>query len=107
MKNLPKLTFFLLILPCIAMSDNLVRDPTQPPDAIHTDETGSSTGPVLQAIFTSPGTHDAIINQQMVGVGDKIEEYTVTSITENAVELTKGNADRLVLELAPNIKERK
>lgn len=83
------------------------RDPTQPPTV--SINTPSSTAPqssalVLNAVFIYPDSKIAIINKQPVKIGDHINEFIVTSISLNTVELMGPSNRREVLELTTPVK---
>lgn len=84
-------------------------DPTRPPNAeapaaISTTESVSSFN--LTAVFISPNQRLAIINDQAIKLGDKIGQYTVTTIDTNAVELTGPQDSHETLFLSPTVKSR-
>lgn len=86
-----------------------LRDPTRPPNvttpAEGTAAQASGQGDSLTAIFDYPDHQVAIINNQVMRVGDRIGEFTITAITPYTVELTGPNNTRQVLELVSTVKE--
>ena len=83
-----------------------IPDPTRPPDAlIPASNKINATGTLgVTAIFVYPNHRFAIINGQMVRVGDKIGEYTIINIQHDTVELTGSQDTSLVLPILPIVK---
>lgn len=81
-------------------------DPTRPPG--YNDpvlEISQKKSLDLTAIFIYPTYRLAIINSQPLKVGDKINEYTVTSISANTVELNGPENTQEVLQVAASVKK--
>ena len=97
-----------LALAPLAFAESL-PDPTRPPDvssAIGSDYApGQATGPVLQSVLVGPKRAQAIINGQMVKVGDKFGGAVVVKIDESEVVLRNGK-DLRKLKLFPGIEKR-
>lgn len=97
--------FALLSGNCLA--ENL-PDPTRPPidakgELLPTSDFRS--GPVLQTILISPKRRAAIINGQMVALGEKYGEAKVIEINESYIVLKKGEGTE-TLRLFPNVTKR-
>ena len=91
----------------VASAESL-PDPTRPPDALSVtgaDYAGGQTGPVLQSVLIGPRRAEAIINGQLVRVGDKFGEARVVQISESEVVLRTGK-DVRKLKLFPGIEKR-
>lgn len=86
---------------CVAFAENL-PDPTRPSGAAYASaaEASAPSGPVLQSVLHSSGRKFAVINGQMVKLGDMVGSARVTKIGDAEVVLTDGN-ERLVLKLFP------
>lgn len=80
-------------------------DPTQPPGYEAPISSASNNQPLaLTAVFLYPNDRIAIIGGKPVKVGDKIHEYTVTTIQANTVELVGPKATHEVLTLTATVK---
>ncbi len=87
----PLLFFLLGALPTI--------DPTRPPK-VNTNAQATPSEPYeLTAVFLYPQYSIAIINEQTYKVGDKIDEFTITTIHPNTVELTGPQGNKEILQL--------
>ena len=93
-----------LCLPAFAQ----LIDPTRPPQAIDTG-TGTAAGEgnesVLQSVLISAGHRAAIIGGQLVELGQKYGEATLTRVAEGEVTLTQGKEVQ-VLRLFPGVDKR-
>lgn len=80
------------------------EDPTRPPvaarDAGQEGTSGGSDPLVLQAVFHAEGRRVAIINDQRVGVGDRVRAARVVAIDRDAVTLRRAG-ETIALELVP------
>lgn len=85
---------------------NLI-DPTRPAGYQESGDTAriETNEFTLNAIIIHPKHRLAIINHQQVMVGDKIGEFTITSITSNAVELVGPENKKQVLQLVARVKQ--
>ena len=83
-----------------------IPDPTRPPDALipATNKIKVTGALTVTAIFVYPNRRFAIINGQMVSVGDKIGEYTIINIQHDTVELKGSKDSSLTLSLLPTVK---
>jgi MSHA biogenesis protein MshK len=93
----------LLALGCtnaVAQSGQLT-DPTRPPivGGESPVATAPKPGPTLQSILISPSRRVAVINGSAVGIGGKVGDATVASISEGAVVLVHANHRREMLQL--------
>jgi len=79
-------------------------DPTRPPFSILTSREVQPL--ILTAIFTYPNGKMAIVNGRSVKIGDRIEEFTVTSITAYNVELIGPLHNKETLWLVTPIKQK-
>lgn len=80
-------------------------DPTKPPQLSPTNEITEQKSLNLTAVFIYPAYRLAIINGKAVMVGDKIEEFTVTTITPYTVELSGMNDHKEILQLTLPIRQ--
>lgn len=95
-----------LLAGALAHAQALV-DPTRPPATIESSgerETSADSGPVLQSVLISPSRKIAIINGQMLKLGDKFGEARVARITENEVVLRNGQQMQ-TLKLFPQVEK--
>jgi len=94
----------------LAQSEPLA-DPTRPPTVGVESSVAMATkpGPRLQSVLISPSRRVAVINGSAVGVGGKVGDATVASISEGAVVLVHANRRRETLQLitAVDKKERR
>ena len=67
-----------------------LRDPTTPLDEV-VDSSPSLPEFKLQAIFTHKGVGSAIINKARRQVGQSVDGFVVTKISERQVELRRGD----------------
>jgi MSHA biogenesis protein MshK len=99
----------ILLLAKIATAQSL-PDPTRPPSSADGQGAGKSeTGPavpILQSILVSDSRHIAIINGQMLKIGDKVGDNRIIKITESEVVLRSGK-DLQVLKLFPGVEKQK
>src|SRR3990167_5164008 len=72
-------------------------DPTRPPDRVLTPAKAQPL--TLTAIFIYPHKRIAIINGQAVTMGDRVGEFTITSINTYSVELVGSQNNREMLQL--------
>jgi hypothetical protein len=112
MKNLKQQTSSLnWLLAIVAMflltGAAAIVDPTRPSDNLM--PAGKSLviegKPKLSAIFIYPNRRMAIINGNLVKIGDKIDSYTIINIQDDTVELNGLLNDSLVLPLLPTIRQ--
>jgi MSHA biogenesis protein MshK len=98
-----------LVLAPLAFAADSLPDPTRPPDASNAPgseyETGQVTGPMLQSVLVGPQRAEAIINGQLVKIGDKFGDARVVKIDESEVVLRNGK-DVQKLKLFPGIEKR-
>lgn len=103
-----KLTAFYLglVLTGYSSMSLAIVDPTRPPDELIPKNTKTKVAGPLQvtAIYTYSNGRKALINGDMVEVGDQIDSYTVINIRRDAVELKGAQADSIVLNLLPKVK---
>ncbi len=102
----------LTALPVLLMLTGAAKlhDPTRPPNAPNTtsstNEQANQMGDAVTAIFDYPDYRAAIINNRLVKVGDRIGEFTITSITPYTVELTGTDNSKRQLDIVSAVKER-
>lgn len=93
-----------------AQSGALV-DPTRPPsvDTLPQAATAPRPGPRLQSVLISPNRRVAVIDGNAVGIGGKVGDATVASISEDAVVLKYADrrSETLQLITAVDKKERR
>lgn len=108
MKNLIKFIFLTISSLLLIAAVNLT-DPTRPPQVPSTTNTTATPKQLLtvSAIFIYPNYKLAIINSQTVTIGDHINEYIVTTINPDTVELTGPQNSKEVLRLFLPVKQRK
>lgn len=84
-----------------------LRDPTRPPNALLPEHfVEKQTGPFqLFAIFSYPDRRLALIDGDLVSIGDTINSYTITNIGPDTVELKKAEEQPTVLRILPVIKQ--
>ena len=109
MKKMPNclLAMLLICLPCLLGVSSLT-DPTRPPGVIFGPQNTASSQPLqLTAVFIYPNYRLAIINDQVALIGDHIGEFTITTISPYAVELTGPQNAKSVLTLTVPLKQEK
>jgi MSHA biogenesis protein MshK len=79
-----------------------LTDPTRPPNAVADPAQDAGGGTQLQSVLISQGRRRAIINGNMVALGDTVGEAKVVKITETEVVLQKGSETE-VLKLYPAV----
>ncbi len=90
---------FCSLLSTGAIADQ-VGDPMRPPEVFVPGGRGlqmvgdASSGTMLQSVLLSSGRRLAIINNQIVGVGDKVGEARLVSIMQDSVVLRDKNGTR-------------
>lgn len=94
-----------LFSPVILAAD--MRDPTQPPIQFLPAKEGGGPEPTygLTALFIRPNYQAAIINDEILYVGNHLGEYTITSISSNGVELQGSQNNREFLQLVPPVRQ--
>ena len=102
----------LCIALCAAMSSAMAQglnDPTRPPTGFaigDPDAAGDGGGGlVLQSVMISPTGRAAIINGEMVKLGQKYGDAVLIKVAENEVVLKSG-AGTQVLKMYPGIEKR-
>ena len=95
----------IMLYPVWTWASNLA-DPTRPPGFVGTG-TANNKSLEVTAIFIYPTHRIAIINGQVLMVGDKINEFTVTTIEPNTVELVGSEQHVETLSLTMPVKEKK
>ena len=97
--------FMLSIIPYHASADEMLRDPTRPPDALSSprqiiqDKEDKQmevviSSPRLQAVMISGNHRSAIISGRSVTVGEKIGHAQIIRINESEVVLKSGGESR-------------
>lgn len=80
-----------------------IRDPFQPDESVRGKLHTPSVDPSqlrVQAILYDPGNPKAIISGQVVGLGDRIYEYSVSKISKSKVCIKRGHREyQLFLKL--------
>ncbi len=94
--------FLLLLIPLIARGE-ILRDPTLPPN-LPASAAQSSSSFLLTAIFTYPNDRFAIINNNISRVGNHLDNFTITNITPDTVELSGSEGRFEQLKIAPTVK---
>lgn len=98
----------LALMPALAASQ-VVNDPTRPPGAYVTgdpDAGGDAGGGlVLQSVMISPTRKAAIINGEMVRLGEKYGDAVLVKVAENEVVLKSGDTTQ-VLKMYPGVEKR-
>ena len=93
----------------VAASPQVVNDPTRPPDGFAAGDPGAAGdaggGLVLQSVMISPSRKAAIINGEMVRLGEKYGDAVLIKVTENEVVLKSGNATQ-VLKMYPGVENK-
>lgn len=95
-----------LFLMCYSSVSLAIVDPTRPPDELIPKTTKEKVAGPLQvtAIYTYANGAKALINGDMVKVGDQVDTYTVINIRRDAVELKGAQTESIVLNLLPKVK---
>jgi len=87
----------------------VVTDPTRPPGSYAAGDpevaADAGGGIVLQSVMISPTLKAAIINGEMVRLGQKYGDAVLIKVTENEAVLKSGN-DTQVLKLYPGVEKR-
>jgi len=106
-RNLRYYVFCCFLLSSFAATGEGLIDPTRPPT--YQDSVSSKAqytdNFILSAVLISPQRRLAIINGQQVMVGDKLGEFTITSISSNTVELIGPENRKQLLQLAAPVKK--
>jgi MSHA biogenesis protein MshK len=81
-------------------------DPTRPPaDMLPPIQNFKVKGPLqVTAIFIYPSYRTAIINGQLVRVGDQLGSHTIINIQRDTVELSGAENKTMVLNLVTDVK---
>jgi MSHA biogenesis protein MshK len=83
-----------------------LTDPTRPPQAIDAPGAAAdSGGSALQSVLISEARRAAIIGGQLVELGEKFGDATLTRVAEGEVTLTQGR-EAQVLRLFPGVDKR-
>lgn len=94
---------------CVLLSLLLtaMTDPTRPPDALLPASKGIvAAGPLrLTAIFIYSDRRSVVINGKTLTTGETIDEYTITNIQHDTVELKDSQGNKTVLNLFPVVKQ--
>ena len=92
-----------LVAACAAAAQGLT-DPTRPPAAFVSPETGDSAAaaPVLQSVMISSAARTAIIGGETVKLGGKYGDARVIRITENEVVLRSASGTE-TLKMYPGV----
>lgn len=91
-------TLFVLLFSLLAV---FARDPTQPAQ-FQGKLLKSNVGLVVSGIFGSKGKYSVVINGQNLKVGDKIDGFTVTTISRTKVTLESGTGKTKTVEVGGN-----
>jgi MSHA biogenesis protein MshJ len=90
-------------------SAQAMNDPTRPPGAYVTGDPDAGDaprgGPVLQSVMISRDRKAAIINGEMVRLGEKYGDAVLVKVAESEVVLKSGDATQ-VLKLYPGVEKR-
>ncbi len=95
------------LMPAAAGAQAL-SDPTRPPAALLGAEgaaVGTAGAPVLQSVIISPAVKAAIINGEMVRLGDAFGNARLVKVSENEVVLKEGDEEQ-ILKLYPGVEKR-
>ena len=109
--NAQALCLVLLFASAQTLAQGITSDPTRPPSGAGTEASeaeapaDSGGGMTLQSVMISPTRKAAIINGQMVKLGDKYGDAVLVKVSENEVVLRSGGANQ-VLKLHPGIEKR-
>lgn len=96
-----------------SFGSQVVKDPTRPlinfsGQALENDANGeqkkSNTSLILQGVLVENGRKVAVINSQLVRVGEQIEGYTVTSIIPYGAQLSLEEETISLSLISENIK---
>jgi MSHA biogenesis protein MshK len=85
-----------------------MNDPTRPPSGIAAgdpDGAVAAGGPLLQSVLISPAGNAAIINGEMIRVGQKFGDAVLVKVAESEVVLRSGSGTQ-VLKLHPGVEKR-
>ena len=108
--------FILLLGYCttgVAYGSQLLKDPTRPlvnlsRTALPTDtseqQNKANTSLILQGVLVENGRKVAVVNNQLVGLGEQIEGYTVTDIYAYGAQLSLEEETLSLSLISENIK---
>lgn len=105
-----KTLLLLAVLTAVPMAQAEMNDPTRPPDAKSTTVSSGSAkqakGPrwVLSSTLVSPGRRSAVINDQVVVKGDKVDGALVLAIEPNQVRLRAQGRELILVMLNTDLK---
>ena len=94
----------LLCISLPGVAADISKDPTQPPAGLNSmTTTETSTSPLqVQAITINKKQRYAMINGDMVKVGDTVSAGRIVQITENGIWIKSGN-EVTHLPMLPNV----
>jgi MSHA biogenesis protein MshK len=95
---------FVIAILYSGMSFAELRDPTRPADYVDTG-VESVSALELNAVMISPNRKIAIINGQIVKIGDEVSGSKVTSIEQNYVELEGADTKMTLFLLTTPVKK--
>ena len=102
MKKHPKRSLLILIVSSLLIA---ATDPTRPPTYAPTAAPVSKQPMQLTAIYIYPTKRFAIIGGRIVKEGDQVNEFTISTITADTVELTGSQRNKETLTLVTPVKK--
>lgn len=94
----------LVLLAAVPVMAELLSDPTRPPgEAGEIGLEAEAAGPVLQSVILGPGRKSAVINGQVVALGQRVGDHVLVQVNERAVVLQNPQGERTSLELHPAV----
>ncbi len=85
-----------------------LRDPTMPPNytsATAVTQQVASAGYKLSAIFSGPAGRSAVINGQLVRMGEDVSGGTLLHIDSGHVEIQRGGEKQIIQLISVRVKE--
>ncbi len=104
-KKLAAAAGFALALACQAAVAQGVTDPTRPAVALEAAPGAEGGGTGLQSVLISDNRKAAVIGGQVVVLGQKYGDATLTRVSESEVTLSRGRETQ-VLRLFPGVEKR-
>lgn len=94
------------VLYSASSSAQIVHDPTRPPSGVESASgVAAEGGAALQSVLISPTLKAAIINGQMVKVGEMVGSARLVRVTESEAVLREGNEVQ-VLRMYPSVEKK-
>lgn len=92
-------------MPALAALQDPTRPPTQAAASVSSPTTSSGPRWVLTSMLVSPERRTAVINDQVVGIGDRVGGARVMDIQADAVRLRAEGREVTLVMLKTNVKK--